>query len=48
MPSASNQLLEVFVREIEDYSSKSKNLPGLAELAQGKILVSELKGSRYF
>ena len=32
-----------FDRETEDFSLKVRILPGLAELAQGKILVSELK-----
>ena len=43
MPSASKSSLRLLLKEIEDYSVKVRILPGLAELAQGKILVSELK-----
>ncbi|MDA7601983.1 polysaccharide biosynthesis protein [Gammaproteobacteria bacterium] len=43
MPSASKSSLRSLLREIEDYSIKVRILPGLAELAQGKVLVSELK-----
>ncbi len=43
IPSASRALLRELLREIEDYSVKVRILPGLAELAQGKVLVSELK-----
>ncbi len=43
MPSASKSTLRKLLREIEDYSVKVRILPGLAELAQGKVLVSELK-----
>jgi FlaA1/EpsC-like NDP-sugar epimerase len=43
MPSASNYTLRSLLQEIEEYSIKVRILPGLAELAQGKILVSELK-----
>ncbi|MDC0590422.1 polysaccharide biosynthesis protein [Gammaproteobacteria bacterium] len=43
MPSASKSTLRSLLREIENYSVKVRILPGLAELAQGKILVSELK-----
>ena len=43
MPSASKQTLRSLLKEIEEYSIKVRILPGLAELAQGKILVSELK-----
>ena len=43
MPSASKSNLKVLLKEIEEYSVKVRILPGLAELAQGKILVSELK-----
>ncbi|RPG60892.1 MAG: polysaccharide biosynthesis protein [Flavobacteriaceae bacterium TMED238] len=43
MPSASNHTLRSLIREIEEHSIKVRILPGLAELAQGKILVSELK-----
>ena len=43
MPSASKSTLIALLKEIENYSVKVRILPGLAELAQGKILVSELK-----
>ena len=43
MPSASKATLRILLREIEKFSVKVRILPGLAELAQGKILVSELK-----
>ena len=43
MPSASKSTLGSLLKEIEDYSLKVRILPGLADLAQGKILVSELK-----
>jgi FlaA1/EpsC-like NDP-sugar epimerase len=43
MPSASKSNLRVLLKEIEEYSVKVRILPGLAELAQGKVLVSELK-----
>lgn len=43
MPSASKSSLRALLKEIENYSIKVRILPGLAELAQGKILVSELK-----
>ena len=43
MPSASKTTLGNLLKEIEDYSLKVRILPGLADLAQGKILVSELK-----
>ncbi len=43
MPSASKHTLTSLFKEIEEYSLKVRILPGLAELAQGKILVSELK-----
>ena len=43
MPSASKSTLRTLLNEIEDYSIKVRILPGLAELAQGKVLVSELK-----
>ena len=43
MPSASKSSLRSLLKEIEDYSIKVRILPGLAELAQGKVLVSELK-----
>lgn len=43
MPSASRSTLRDLLKEIESYSVKVRILPGLAELAQGKILVSELK-----
>tara|TARA_B100000212_G_scaffold323158_1_gene283009 strand:+ start:25733 stop:27652 length:1920 start_codon:yes stop_codon:yes gene_type:complete len=43
MPSASKSSLRALLREIENYSVKVRILPGLAELAQGKVSVSELK-----
>lgn len=43
MPSASKSTLRKLLKEIEGYSIKVRILPGLAELAQGKVLVSELK-----
>ncbi len=43
MPSASKHTLRSLLKEIEEYSLKVRILPGLAELAQGKISVSELK-----
>jgi len=43
MPSASKATLKNLLKEIESYSIKVRILPGLAELAQGKILMSELK-----
>ena len=43
MPSASKLILRNLLKEIEDYSVKVRILPGLAELASGKISVSELK-----
>ena len=43
IPSASRSILKDLLKEIEEYSVKVRILPGLAELAQGKVLVSELK-----
>ncbi len=43
IPSASKSALRSLLREVEDYSIKVRILPGLAELAQGKVVVSELK-----
>ena len=43
MPSASKSILRNLLREIENFSIKVRILPGLADLAQGKVLVSELK-----
>ena len=43
MPSASKSVLRDLLNQIESYSVKVRILPGLAELAQGKVLVSELK-----
>jgi FlaA1/EpsC-like NDP-sugar epimerase len=43
IPSASRSILRELLKEIEGYSVKVRILPGLAELAQGKVLVSELK-----
>ena len=45
MPSASRTILRNLLKEIEQYSVKVRILPGLSELAQGKVLVSELKES---
>ena len=43
IPSASKSTLKSLLKEIEKFSIKVRILPGLAELAQGKVLVSELK-----
>ncbi len=43
MPSISKSILNRLLREIELLSIKVRILPGLAELALGKVLVSELK-----
>ncbi len=43
IPSASKSTLRTLLKEIENLSVKVRILPGLAELAQGKVLVSELK-----
>ena len=43
IPSASKLVLRKLLEEIENFSIKVRILPGLAELAQGKVLVSELK-----
>ncbi len=43
MPSASRHTLHSLLKDIEKFSVKVRILPGLAELAQGKVLVSELK-----
>ena len=43
IPSASKSTLRNLLEEIENYSIKVRILPGLSELAQGKVLVSELK-----
>ena len=43
MPSVSRSSLQSLLREIEQYSIKVRILPGVAELAQGKVSVSELK-----
>tara|TARA_B100001758_G_scaffold239879_1_gene244724 strand:+ start:2881 stop:4812 length:1932 start_codon:yes stop_codon:yes gene_type:complete len=43
MPSVSRSALRSLLKEIEVYSVRVRILPGLAELAQGKVLVSELK-----
>ena len=43
MPSASKLILNTLLKEIENMSIKVRILPGLSDLAQGKILVSELK-----
>ena len=43
MPSASRSTLNNLLRDIQKFTIKVRILPGLAELAQGKVLVSELK-----
>jgi len=43
MPSVSRASLQSLLKEIEQYAIKVRILPGVAELAQGKISVSELK-----
>jgi FlaA1/EpsC-like NDP-sugar epimerase len=43
MPSAAKSTLRNLLKEVEKFSIKVRILPGLAELAQGKVLVSELK-----
>ena len=43
IPSASKSSLRALLKEIENFSIKVRILPGLSELAQGKVLVSELK-----
>jgi len=43
IPSASKSVLTSLLKEVEKFSIKVRILPGLAELAQGKVLVSELK-----
>ncbi len=43
MPSASKSNLQSLLKEIEKFSVKVRILPGVAEIAQGRISVSELK-----
>ena len=43
MPSIPKLTLKNLLKEIEKFSVKVRILPGLSELAQGKIIVSELK-----
>ncbi len=43
IPSASKKILRQLLKEIENFSVKVRILPGLAEVAQGKVSVSELK-----
>ncbi len=43
MPSASKTTIINLLKEIEKFSIKVRVLPGLSELAQGKVSVSELK-----
>lgn len=43
IPSAPKSTLRSLLKQIEGYSIKVRILPGLAELASGKITVSELK-----
>ena len=44
IPSASRSKIRKLLIKLENLSIKVRVLPGVAELAQGKILVSELKG----
>jgi len=43
MPSAPRTVIQSILREIEKFPVKVRALPGVAELAQGKVSVSELK-----
>ena len=43
IPSLAKSKLKAILKDIERFSIKVRILPGLAELAQGKVLVSELK-----
>ena len=43
MPSASRTTIQTILRNIEKFPVKVRALPGVAELAQGKVSVSELK-----
>ena len=43
MPSVSRASLQSLLKEIEQYAIKVRILPGVAELAQGKVSVTELK-----
>ena len=43
IPSLAKSKLKSILKEIEKFAIKVRILPGLAELAQGKVLVSELK-----
>ena len=43
MPSASKSTLQRLLKDIEAFSIKVRILPGLADIAQGKVSVSELK-----
>ena len=43
MPSVLKSTLRKLLNEIEKFSIKVRILPGVAELAQGKVAVSELK-----
>ena len=43
MPSASRSTIQTILRDIEKFPVKVRALPGVAELAQGKVSVSELK-----
>lgn len=47
MPSAPKAILVGLLKEIEELSVRVRILPGLAELAQGKVSVSELKEVDY-
>tara|TARA_B100000212_G_scaffold342331_1_gene328905 strand:- start:3588 stop:5501 length:1914 start_codon:yes stop_codon:yes gene_type:complete len=48
IPSASKLLLKNLLKDIEKLSVKTRILPGLSELAQGKISVGELKEVDFF
>lgn len=43
IPSASKNILSKLLKRIEQYSVKVRILPGLSQVAQGKVSVSELK-----
>ena len=43
MPSLPKSKLKLILREIEKFSLKVRILPGMAEIAEGKVSVSELK-----
>jgi len=43
IPSLRRQRIKEILKKLENYSIKTRVLPGVAELAQGKVSVSELK-----